>query len=197
METVFLARHAESELSVQGILNGDPEVPCVLTELGNEQSSELGRALESEPIELAITSDFERCRLTAQIALAGCEVRWLELPELGDLRNGIFEGDQVVHYRRWARSAPAAAPAPGGGESRVAAARRFAAGLRAVRDRPERTALVVSHQVPVAYALCAADGRNPGPQIEPVPYARAFMLTSEQLRRAVETLEAWTRRPDW
>ncbi|MGD0168016.1 MAG: histidine phosphatase family protein [Gaiellaceae bacterium] len=197
MEKVFLLRHTESELSVQGILNGDPRVPCGLTALGVEQARGLGQTLALEHIELAITSDFERCRLTARIALAGRDVRWLELPELGDIHNGSFEGDQLTTCLKWADSTSASEPAPGGGESRVGAARRFAAGVRAVLDRPERAALVISHALPVAYVLCAAEGRNPTPQIEPVPYARPVILEPEQLKRAVDTLEAWARRPNW
>lgn len=197
MEKVFLSRHAESELSVQGILNGDPQVPCGLTALGSEQARGLGQTLASEPIELAITSDFERCRLTGRIALAGWDVRWLELPELGDIRNGSFEGGQIANLLRWADSASATEPAPGGGESHVGAARRFAAGVRAVLERPERAALVISHQLPLAYVLCAAKGRSPAPQIDSVPYAQPIVLESEQLECAVDTLEAWARRPDW
>ena len=74
---MLLARHAESELSVLGLLNGDPRVPCGLTALGKAQAKELGRSLASEPIEIAITSDFERCRLTALIALAERDVQLL------------------------------------------------------------------------------------------------------------------------
>ena len=34
MDEVILARHGESELSVAGIVNGDPAVACALTETG-------------------------------------------------------------------------------------------------------------------------------------------------------------------
>lgn len=197
MENLFLARHAESELSVHGILNGDPRVPCALTVRGEAQARELGRALRPEPIELAIASDFERCRQTARIALADRDVRWLELPALGDIRNGIFEGGPIADYRSWARDASADEPPPGGGESRVDAARRFAAGIRIVLGRPEATALLVSHQLPVGYVLAAARGRPPSPQVDSVPYARAFALTADELERAAGTLETWARDPDW
>ena len=63
--------------------------------------------------------------------------------------------------------------------------------------RPESTALVVSHQLPVAYMLRAARGRNPKAQIEPIPYAYAFALEPKQLELTVDTLEAWASRPDW
>lgn len=197
MERLLLARHAESELSADGILNGDPRVRCNLTARGEAEAAELGRALRAETIELAVTSEFERCRQTARIALAGRELDWLELRELGDIRNGSFEGGGIAGYRSWALSAPAAEPPPGGGESRAAAARRFAAGLRILLDRPEATALAVSHQLPVGYILAAAEGRRPAPQIASVPHAHAFELTADSLERAAVTLETWARRPDW
>lgn len=197
MEKIFLVRHAESEFSVHGLLNGDPRVPCGLTDLGKAQARELGRSLASEPIDIAITSDFERCRLTAQIALAERHVRLLELEALGDVRNGIFDGGPIEDCLKWVRGARANERAPGNSESRVDVARRLAAGLREVLERHERTALIVSHQLPIVYVLRAASGVNPVRRIEPVPYAKAYELESSQLERAAGVLEAWAEAPDW
>lgn len=194
---MLLARHAESELSVRGIVNGEPQVRCGLTAAGEEQARELGRRLADEPLELAATSDFDRCRQTARIALGGREPRILELSELGDVRCGVFEGEPSDRYRDWAWNASASATPPGGGESRVAAARRFAAAARVLLQRPERVALVVAHQISVGYLLVAADGERPRPRVETVPYAAAVALTAVQLRRAAETLDAWAACPDW
>ncbi|MGZ4353463.1 MAG: histidine phosphatase family protein [Gaiellaceae bacterium] len=197
METLFLARHAESELSVDGIVNGDPGVPCGLTARGEAQARALGRTLRGQPLELAVTSDFERCRQTARLALAGRDVGRLELPGLGDVRNGIYEGRPIDDYRRWADGAAASEAPPGGGESRAAAAERLAAAVRALLARPETTTLAVSHQLPVGMLLAAAAGRAPTRRIDAVPHARAFALTAAELERAAETLEAWAARPDW
>jgi broad specificity phosphatase PhoE len=191
---VLLARHGESELSVQGILNGDPGVPCGLTARGEEQARELGRTLRDEPVELAIVSDFERCRATARIALAGRDVPELEVPELGDIRNGVFEGGDIGAYRAWASGAQPT-DTPQGGESRADAARRFAAGLLVVLERPEASVLVVSHQLPIADVLEAARGSVPARTIGVVPYAQAFALTAEELSRAADTLAAWALSP--
>ncbi|MGZ4302689.1 MAG: histidine phosphatase family protein [Gaiellaceae bacterium] len=197
MERVLLTRHAESELSVQGILNGDPSVRCGLTPLGREQAQRLARVLATESIEIAITSEFERCRLTAELALGEREPDWLELNDLGDIRNGAYEGKPIDGYRAWAHGAAATALPPGDGESRAAVARRLAAGLRALLARPERLALVVSHSLPVRYILETANGRNPPQVVEPVPYAQAFSLGEADLRRAAERLDAWASAPDW
>jgi len=197
VEKIFLARHAESEFSVRGLLNGDPRVPCGLTTLGEAQAIELGRTLASEPIEIAITSTFERCRLTARIALAKRDVRLIELETLGDIYDGSFDGGPIEDCLDWAHGAPAIERAPGNGESRVDVAHRLAAGLRDVIERQQRTALIISHQLPVAYVLKAVCGANPVARIEPIPYARAFELESRQLERAADVLEAWAEAPDW
>lgn len=195
MDVVFLARHGESELSARGIVSGDPAVPCRLTARGEEQARELGRALEAQSLDLAATSDFDRCRTTARVALAGRDVGWLELPELGDVRNGVFEERSIDEYRRWAEKArPEDAP-PGGGESRADVARRLARALRILLLRPERAALVVSHQLPIGVVLAAAERRAPARHVDAVPHAHPFALAAPQLEAAVATLEAWVAAP--
>ena len=42
MDEAILARHAESEYSVRGAINGDVAVPVALTERGREQARRLG-----------------------------------------------------------------------------------------------------------------------------------------------------------
>ena len=70
-----MARHAESVFNVRGVLNGDPAVPGGLTDNGREQARWLGERLKNERIDLCVTTEFERTRETADIALAG--VSWL------------------------------------------------------------------------------------------------------------------------
>jgi probable phosphoglycerate mutase len=197
VERIFLTRHGESELSLLGLLNGDPRVPCGLTERGEAQARELGLALASESIELAVSSDFERCRLTVEIALADRGVRLIELETLRDIHDGDYDGGPIEECFRWAHRAPAAERPPGRGESRTDVARRLAAGLRQVLARSERTVLVVSHQLPVAYVLSAAEGKHPVARLESVPYAKAFEIDSARLGRAAAVLEAWAANPDW
>ncbi len=197
MERLYIARHGESELSVRGIVSGKPDVPCGLTTRGKEQAAKLRDRIAHEPIPLVVTSDFERCKLTAQIAASDRNARWLELSELGDIRAGAFEGEQLVSYLRWAHSAPAGEPAPGGGEGRAAAARRFAAGLRILLAQPEPNALAISHQVTIRYLLLAARGANPRAKVEAIPHATPYTFSAQQLRRAADTLNAWATNPDW
>jgi len=73
MQTILVTRHAESECSARGVVNGEPNSRCPLTERGEEQARALGRSLVGRRIDLYVTSEFPRARRTAEIALAGHE----------------------------------------------------------------------------------------------------------------------------
>lgn len=191
----MLARHGESAFSVGGHANGVASACGGLTDAGREQARALGRALAETPLDLCVHTEFRRTRETAELALGGRDVPRLVVPELGDIGVGRFEGRHIDEYREWAWAAGPDEDCPGGGESRVAAARRYAAGFRRVLARPERTALVVAHALPVRYALQAAEGRAPSQRVEPVPYAHPFALPAERLAAAADLLEAWCSAP--
>lgn len=197
METAIFCRHAESELSALGIANGDPRVPCGLTEYGDEQARALGRALAGREIGLAVTSEFERTRRTAEIALSGRELPWLELAELNDVRVGAFEGGNLDLYREWAHAHQPEDRPPGEGESRAEVAARFAKGFHIVLERPELTILVVMHGLAISYLRETAAGSGPKAVHDAVPYARPFEFGRDELESAVERLDAWTKSPSW
>src|SRR5438105_1015088 len=113
MERILLARHAESEYSLRGAMNGDPAVAVALTQAGREQALRLGDLLADEPLELCATSEFARTCETADAALAGRDVPRLVLPELNDIRVGSFEGGRLDDYRAWARAHDPEAEPPG------------------------------------------------------------------------------------
>lgn len=195
MERLILARHGESELSVRRLLNGDPGVACPLTDEGRAQARVLAAALRDEPIELCATTEFERVRETADIALAGRDVLRLVLADLNDPRYGEFEGGALDAYRAWAwERGPLDAPA-GGGEHRGAIAERYARGFRTLLERPERVILFVGHSLPIRYVLDAAEGLPPRAKVGLVDYAVPYRLSAGELGRAVEVLEAWARSP--
>jgi broad specificity phosphatase PhoE len=196
-ETVILARHGESDYSVRGLVNGDPAVGVALTPRGREEARALGESLRDQAIDLCVTSDFERAIETADEALRGRAVPRLVVPELGDIRMGSYEGGSLDEYRLWAHHCPPTEEGPGGGESRTEALRRYLVGFGIVAARPEHTVLVVSHSLPIAYVLHAADGRDPQPSMGQVDYATAHALTAEQLRAALHRLSRWAEAPHW
>ena len=197
MDEVILARHGESELSVVGTVNGDPAVACALTPTGREQARKLGDLLADTELDVCVTSEFERVRETADLALAGRDVPRLVLAELNDIRFGRFEGGSLAGYRVWAAANDPTVEAPGGGESRAATIARYVRAYRAILARPERTILVIAHGLPIRYVLNALDHRPPEPLVDQVPYAERFRLSRGELEVAVTLLENWGRRPVW
>jgi probable phosphoglycerate mutase len=196
MDEVILSRHAESEYSVRGAVNGDPAVAVALTEAGRAQARALGELLRDEPLDLCVTSEFQRVRETADLALEGRDVPRLVLAELNDIGFGGYEGRTLDEYRVWAGAA-----LPGdvenGAESRAAAARRYARALRTVLERPESLILVVTHSLPIRYVLNAVAGVSPTPILDLVPYAGADRLGAAELEAAVARLEEWCAAPAW
>jgi 2,3-bisphosphoglycerate-dependent phosphoglycerate mutase len=198
MQTLIVARHGESEYSARGLLNGDPAVEVGLTEAGEEQARTLGLALEATPLALCVVTELGRTRRTAELALAGRDIPFEIWPELNDPRSGVFEGGSLAEYRGWAWAAGSAEPAPGGGESRRELVARYARAYRALLASPQRTMVAVVHALPIAYLLGAIDGQAPAARMDrPVEYARAYVVDGEQLRAAVELLEAWCALPTW
>ena len=195
MDEAILARHAESEYSVRGAINGDVAVPVALTELGREQARRLGEEIRDDPIELCVTSEFGRVIETADIALAGRAVPRLVLPDLNDIRVGEWEGKRLADYRVWARSHGPDDVTEGGGESRATTVRRYVRAFRTILARPERVVLVVTHGLPIRYLLNAAEGRDPVPTIDQVEYATPYRLSREQVELGVERLDRWCAAP--
>ena len=187
-----MARHAESELNVDNVLNGDPTATVALTSRGAEQARALGAAAGS--VDLAAHTSFGRTRRTAELAWPGAPL--LEVPELDEIRFGRWEGTRWSEgYAEWAGSAGPGDPCPGGGESRVEAAWRYLRGFRLLLERPEERIGLVTHGAPVRYLLLAVGGCPPVPILEHVPPAEPFRIEREQLERALGILEAWLVAP--
>ena len=195
MDMIILARHGESEFSVRAAMNGDPRVSGPLTALGREQARALGEALAQDAIDLVVVTEFERTRETAELAVGSRGIPLLVVPELNDPRYGVYEGAALADYHAWASAYGPLDEPDGRGESRANIVRRYVAGLRAVRERPERTVLVVAHALPIRYVLEANAGRLPTAVVELVEYATPHRLTADELDAALERLESWCAAP--
>jgi broad specificity phosphatase PhoE len=195
MERALFVRHGESEFSVRQLVNGNPRVLCSLTELGREQSEQLGERLAGEPVELCVVTEFQRTHETADLVLGDRDVPRVVVPELNDPYYGSFEGGSLRDYRVWAAThSPEDAP-PGGGETRLGIAKRYLRGFEIVFARPESTILVVCHSLPIAFALASADGRAPRAKMPIITYAEPHVLHAEGLELAIKRLRKWTRNP--
>jgi probable phosphoglycerate mutase len=180
----MLARHGESLLNVEGVVNADPARDRGLSPRGEDEARELGRQIAALEIELVVTSRFPRAEQTAAIALASRDVPHVVVSDLDDVRVGDLEGRTIPEYRAWKRGRPRNEPFPGG-ESLDAAAARYAAAYRSLLDRPEQSLLVVCHEIPVRYAVNAAAGSDSlDAPLHDVPNAVPYLFGEAQLAAA-------------
>ena len=192
MRLYVISRHGESTLNLESRVNGDPAVQVALTEKGRSEATLLGQQLAHLPIEVCVHTPFGRTHETASIALAGREVPFEVEPLLGDIDVGELEGKTLDDYRAWKREHTRADAFPGG-ESLDDAARRYATAYRKLIERPEGTILVVTHEIPLRYAINAADGSDEldGPARQ-LANATPYLFDEAAMTRAVEGIERLT-----
>ena len=189
MRLFVFARHGESVLNIERRINGDPSVDVPLSEQGESQAHKLGVEIANIGFDLCVHTRFERTRQTAEIALAGRDVPLTDEPLLDDIDVGDFEGEKLETYRAWKHSHAREVPFPGG-ESLDDAAVRYARAFRSLLALPHDTVLVVTHEIPIRYALNGASGSDSldGPAHE-VENAVAYLFDDEALARAADGIE--------
>jgi len=187
-----LARHGESSLNLENRINGDFLLPVALTEKGREEARCLGRQLAHVRIDLCLHTRFSRTRETAEIALAGRNIPFEVEPLLDDIYVGDLEGATIEDYRAWKRGHKRSDDFPGG-ESLDDAARRYAVAYRQLLERSESSILVVTHEIPIRYALNAAAGSDEldGPAHQ-LANATPYLFDEDALARAVAGIERLT-----
>jgi broad specificity phosphatase PhoE len=190
MRLLLLARHGQSLFNIDHVVNGDPELDRGLSPLGIEEAAKLHGQVAGVSIDLCVVSEFPRAQQTARLALEGRDDIPFEIdPDLNDIRIGELEGRTLVEYRHWKQAHTHADPFPGG-ESLDDAARRYAAAYERLLRRDEDTILCLCHEIPVRYAINAADGSADldGP-IHLVANATPYVFDAAGLERAVRRLE--------
>jgi broad specificity phosphatase PhoE len=189
VELYVLSRHGESTLNSENRINGDPAVPVALTEKGREEARLLGSQIAHVRLDLCICTRFSRTRESAEIALEGRNVTIEVEPLLDDIDVGDLEGIPLEDYRAWKREHTRRDPFPGG-ESLDAAALRYAQAFRKLLERPEESVLVVTHEIPLRYAINAADSSDDldGPAHQ-LANATPYLFDEEALARAVAGFE--------
>ena len=192
MRLFVIARHGESTLNYENRVNGDPNVPVALTENGRDEARLLGKQLAHVPLDVCLHSRFERTLETARIALGDRQVPFVTEPLLDDIDIGELEGQTLDDYRAWKRTHLRSDRFPGG-ESLDDAARRYARAFRAVVARPEQTVLLVTHEIPLRYAINAADGSDDldGPTHQ-LANATPYLFDEAALERAAAQIERLT-----
>ncbi len=172
-------------------VNGDSSVDVPLTDEGREEAWLLGAQVAHLELELCLHSRFPRARETAELAMSGRDVPLEIEPLLDDVNIGELEGWEIARYREVKRSLGREQPFPGG-ESLDDAARRYALAFRRLVERGAARVLIVSHEIPVRYALNAAAGSDSldGPPFHEIPNAVPFLFEGDALARAAARIEA-------
>ena len=189
MRLLLLARHGQSLLNVDQVVNGDPRLDRGLSPRGIDEARTLGGQIAGLSIDLCVVSEFPRAQQTARFALEGRDdVPWEVDPDLDDIRIGALEGHSLDEYRTWKHTHTHADPFPGG-ESLDDAARRYGAAYQRLLRREEETILCVCHEIPVRYAINAAGGSADldGP-IHAIANATPYVFDAAGLERAVQRL---------
>jgi broad specificity phosphatase PhoE len=186
VQLYILTRHGESTLNLEQRINGDPSVPVALTDKGRDEARLLGQQIKHVPVELSIHTRFARTRDTAEVALEGRAVPFEVEPLLDDIDVGELEGLPLDEYRAWKHQHVRSDDFPGG-ESLDDAARRYAKAFGKLLERPEQSILVVMHEIPLRYAINAADGSDDldGPAHQ-LANATPYLFDEKALTRAVE-----------
>jgi broad specificity phosphatase PhoE len=182
---VFLARHAESVLNLEGRVNGDPRVPVALTERGRDEARLLGAQVANADLDLCMHTRFPRTQETAELALGGRPVPVEVEPRLDDIKIGDLDGEPLARYREAKCALGRKRPFPGG-ESLDAAALRYADAFERLAGIEAERVLVVCHEIPVRYALNAAAGsdRLDGPPFHDIANATPYAFDARLLARA-------------
>jgi broad specificity phosphatase PhoE len=158
MRLLLLARHGQSLFNVDKVVNGDPVLDRGLSPLGIDEARRLHGQIAGVSIDLCVVSEFARAQETARLALEGRNGIPFEVErDLNDIRIGELEGRTLDEYRAWKTAHDHSDPFPGG-ESLADAARRYGAAYERLLQRDEDTVLCICHEIPVRYAINAADG---------------------------------------
>jgi broad specificity phosphatase PhoE len=189
--SITVVRHGESELSVRGICNGDPGVPCRLAPSGMVQAKALAELLIDDDFDLAVTSQFQRAQHTLALGLGDRPVEQRVEPGLDDLRFGDFEGRPIADYRAWSKANPVSARPGPQGESRVDAMIRYCRVLRGIQQSRYADVLVVAHGIPLTYIVRASAGEPIDSLFDPIACARPYRISAVDLDIGLNRLDAW------
>ena len=190
MRLFVFVRHGESRLNLERRVNGDPSVDVPLTDEGQSQAHKLGVEIANIGFDLCVHTRFSRTKETAEIALAGRNVPLAEEPLLDDIDVGDLDGETLEAYRAWKHSHAREVSFPGG-ESLDDAALRYARAFRGLLSLPHDTVLVITHEIPIRYALNGASSSDSldGPAHE-VENAVAYLFDDVALAHAAAGIES-------
>jgi len=184
VERLIVARHAESEYNVQGLISADPSsYRSPLTSRGRQQARSLADRLARDEIDLCVASGTLRAVQTAEIVASALSIPLTRTPLLDDPPAGVFEDGPVEAFVRWMSVCDADKAVPGTTMSLRDSARRYVEAARLLLRRPERTILVVAHAPALRWIVQAAQGRT-----DPLDYDHPVFAHADAVEVDVATL---------
>ena len=188
--TFTLVRHGRTTYNNLGLVNGDPQVPVELDDVGRAQCLEVRETLSGRHFDLAIRTRFQRTGESLALILDGRAVPVLEYPDFDDVRLGTFEGGPVDVYREWRHTHTPEEPPPGEGESRLGALYRYTRGFEQMLAEDEADdILAVIHDVPIRFMLNAMTSADPlnGP-VKGVANCEIHTLSEDDVERGLAAM---------
>lgn len=187
-------RHGESTYNVLGLLNGDPGVRVSLTGTGRAQAALAAERLAPVMFDIGVHTGFPRTIETLEIILGQRDIPIREIPQLGDVRLGIFEGSALSDYRDW-RADHRLTDAPPGGESRIEIVDRYVDGFTRLLRLPFAEVLAVMHDIPIRILANALVDKDPldGP-VTRVRNAEVHVVDEAQIAHAIDQMKERVRR---
>jgi alpha-ribazole phosphatase len=195
MRLFVLVRHGQSLFNVDGVVNGDLRRDKGLSEQGVVEARRLGECIAAVEMDVAVASPFPRAVQTVEIALEGRDVPNVVDDDLGDVRIGDLEGRTLAEYRASKPHGERNLRFPGG-ESLNEAAQRYASAFARLLERTEQVTLVVTHEIPIRYALNGILGSNELDRpVHAIANAAPYLFDEVTLRRAVPRIRELSRGP--
>lgn len=93
MTDIYITRHGETQWNIEGRFQGRGN--SELTARGEAQAKALGQVLDTEQIELILTSPLRRAQETARLARGSRDIPVLLLDSLSELDLGSWEGRHI------------------------------------------------------------------------------------------------------
>jgi broad specificity phosphatase PhoE len=195
VDHILLIRHAQTPANALGLMNADADTEPVLTRQGERDARAMADRLAGAHLDGIVCTARLRTRVTAELVRDGRTPapEIVCVPELSEIVAGAFVGRPVDEYRAWVRGRPLT-DAPAGGESMVAAATRYAAGLEVVARMPHRGLLAVLHNLPLRMIANVLAGEDPvRGRVQRFEQDQVLRIDRGRLAGAAATLGTWAQ----
>jgi 2,3-bisphosphoglycerate-dependent phosphoglycerate mutase len=180
----YVLRHARTAYSAAYRVNGRPDAPLGIDDVGYQQCHDARFTHPWDTIATCVVSRFPRTAQTAHLLLAPRTLPLVAEARLDEIDYGTFEGGPFTEYGRWLdQHGPWARP-PGSRESQREAIWRMLDGLRDVLARPG-PCLVVAHGL---LSSVLRHGSVAGVYYPEAPYVTLLQFSGEELRAITSRL---------